>query len=87
MIGVDRLGKEVGGTLLHGSHSILDAPKRCHHDHRDLGVELLCGTQHSKPVTTRQSKIGKHNGRTVCPEGRLGLGLVGRFYDRVAPPF
>ena len=57
VLGVDRLGEEGGGAFLHGPHRVLDRAEGGHHDHGQLGVELLGGLDHAETVAARQPEI------------------------------
>jgi len=50
VVGIDRLGKEVEGALLHGRHGVLDASVGRHDHDREFRVELSGGVQHAQAV-------------------------------------
>ncbi len=84
MIGIDGLGEEVERAFLHRRHRVLDAAERGHHDHGQLGVELLGGAQHAKTVAVGQPEIRQHQARPRRSQHLHCLGLVARFEHRVA---
>ena len=75
MIGIDGLGEEVEGAVLHRLDGVLDAAVRGHHDHGQLGVELLGGAQHAHAVALGQAQIRQHErGLGIAQRGdRFGL--------------
>ena len=74
MIGIDRLGEKVERALLHRRHGILDAAVRGHHDHRDVGVDLLRRAQHAEAVAFRKPQVGEHERRLCCWSIRTASG-------------
>src|SRR5688572_1668638 len=84
VIRIDRLGEEVRGALTHGPDGILNAAVGGHHDHRQLGIELLGGTQDAEAIADGQLEVGEDDGGTRLPDLVHGLGLVARLEDDVS---
>jgi hypothetical protein len=73
VIGIDRLGQEVGRPLPHRRHRVLDASIGRHDDDRELGIEFLRGTQNAKPVAGWKFQIREDDSGARLAE------LVNRF--------
>ena len=87
VVRIDRLRQKIERALLHSRDRILNAAKSGHHDHRKLGVQLLCDAEHAETVPVGQPQVRQHERGMHCLEHLGGLGLVPRLYDGVALRF
>ena len=84
VVGVDRLGEEVGGPLLHGPHRLLDGAEGGHHQHRRLGVGLAGRLQHVEAAARGQPEVGEDDQVAGGLEPPARLVGVARLFDGIA---
>ena len=61
VLGVDGLGQEVGGALLHRAHGVVDGAEGGHDDDGDVGVRLLGRLQHVEAAARGEAQVGEHD--------------------------
>jgi hypothetical protein len=83
VIGVDRLGEKIERAGLHGCHGVLNAAERGHHDHRQVGIELLGGPQHAEPIALGEAQIRQDDPGPARSQYLYRLRLVAGFDDDV----
>ena len=79
MIGIHRLGEKVQRAFLDGFDGVLNRAVRRHHHDRQLGIQLLGGTQHAEAVAFGEAQVRQDDAGTGRAQGTDGLGLVARF--------
>jgi hypothetical protein len=60
-LGVDRLGQEVRGALLHRAHGVVDGRIGGHDDDGHVGIRFLGRLQDLEPAARGQLQVGEHD--------------------------
>ena len=70
VLGVHRLGEEVGGALLHGAHRLLDGAEGGHDDDGHLRVGLPRRLQHVEAAARGQPQVGQDHQEAAAASRR-----------------
>ena len=84
VIGLDGLGQKVHRPFAHRGDCILDASVRSHHDHGQIGVQLLRCAKDAEAIANGQLEIGQDDDRTGPTKLANGLGLITRLEHGMA---
>ena len=80
-VGIDRLGDEVFGAVLHRLDRRLDRAERRHHEHRQRRIQSDGGVQHGQPVGPRKPPVGQDEVQPLPSAQALDRRRAGRDAD------